>query len=151
MSSWTIWGFSMKQSRSHMPAFSLLIITNIYNDLDRSSGPLSYDPNRQWNHAEKLLFSFKTRNIFENDFGMIRHLGSLAVASHPGERNDQGRKMIYKDWHKTSKTPHNLQHLWLCADPSSVSQRERGRVLCYTSLLESTKSQCIIDSIRKGI
>lgn len=80
MSSWTILGFWMKQSRSHMSAFSLLIITNIYNDLDQPYGSLSYDPHRQWNHGEKLLFSFKTQNTFENDLGITRHLGYLATS-----------------------------------------------------------------------
>lgn len=66
-------------------------------------GSLSYDPNRQWNHAEKLLLSIKTQNTLENNFGMMRHLGSLAMASHPRKRNDQERKVIYKDWHKPLK------------------------------------------------
>jgi hypothetical protein len=84
MSSWTILGFQMKQSRSHMPAFSLLMIANIYNDLDQPYGSLSCDPARQWNHAERLLHGSKIQNTFENDFEMKRHLGSLAVAPHPG-------------------------------------------------------------------
>lgn len=69
-----------------MSAFSLLIITNIYDDLDWPYGSLSCDPHRQWNHAGKLLFSFKTQNTFENDFGMTRHLSGLAVASHPEKK-----------------------------------------------------------------
>lgn len=108
-----------------MPAFSLLIITNIYNDLDWPSGPLSYDPNRQGNHAEKLLFSVKTWNIFENDFE-ISHLGSLAVASHPGKINDRRRKMIYKYWHKASKTPHNLQNIFAFVPTLPQLLRQKG-------------------------
>lgn len=91
MSSWTILGFWMKQSRSHMSAFSLLIIPNIYNDLDQPYGSLSYDPHRQWNHGEKLLFSFKTRNTFENDLRITRHLGDLAI-SHILEEEMISRK-----------------------------------------------------------
>lgn len=36
-------------------------------------------------------------NTFEDDFGMMRHLGSLGTASHPRKINDQERNMMYKD------------------------------------------------------
>lgn len=65
-----------------MSAFSLLIITNIYNDLDQLYASLSYDPHKQWNHGEKLLFSFKTQNTFENDLGITRHLTRHMAISH---------------------------------------------------------------------
>lgn len=36
-------------------------------------------------------------NPFEDDFGMMRHLESLGMASHPRKRNDHQRNMMCKD------------------------------------------------------
>lgn len=135
MSSWTILGFWMKQSRAHMFAFSLLIIIHIYDDLDWPYGSLSCDPHGQWNHAGKLLFSFKTQNTFKNDFGMTRHLGGLAVASYPGKKW-WGRGMIYKDWHKASK--HLSTHTYTCQTlfasvliPRQLPKEKKGRIILH--------------------
>lgn len=56
------------------------------------------------------------------------------------------KKMICKDWHKASNTPHNLQNVFVFV---LTFQKERRGWLCYTSI-EYTESQCITDTVRKG-